>query len=225
MKRVVLFCGLFFINSVYAESSGPFYVKFDAGVSSPKYSIKHEDYYLNNNFSPKSFFGAGVGYSFSENISSDMVFTIRNRNTLKNYSSDAEDTRDITQSFYSKTLMLNTNYTFAPGNTFRPYLSAGLGVSYNTSGNYRAETLVKLDNSTTIETSPRSSKLRFAHSFGAGIKTKISDKSSIDFFYRYINLGKSSSVSITDETNGGTEFVTPGSLKSHDFGLSLTYKF
>jgi opacity protein-like surface antigen len=202
-------------------------MKFDAGVSSPKYSINNEVFYTSNILSPKAFFGAGIGYIFSENISSDLVFTIRNRNTLKNHSDDHEDTRDIKQTFSSKTLMFNTNYTFAPGNTFRPYVSAGLGLAYNTSGNYYGNTFYKTPTTpyNGIETSPHSSKLRFAHSFGAGIKTEITEKSSVDLFYRYMNLGSASPVSITDKTHSRTDLVNPGRLKSHDFGISFTYKF
>lgn len=126
----------------------------------------------------------------------------------------------------SQSLMANVYYDFKNTSDFTPYVSAGIGASFN-----------KLDVTeyqAVYATSANDKKTDFAWSVGVGVNYALDKDLDLDLGYRYVDLGKvnaSTLVAWNGSYDGVTSFVGAtasdyeAKLKSHDFSIGLRYKF
>jgi len=227
MKRTSILIALLFANTACGESRSPFYLKLNTGISEPSYSLKNEDFYPTKKLPRSGFVGGGVGYVFNDKISSDIMLTFRSPHKFSHYHSNSDRTQNTTQNFTSHTALANLYYTVYQHETWKPYISAGVGISKNRSGRYYSYD--EFDDSTTIQghANPKT-QLEFAWALGAGMQTQLSKNLSVDCFYKYSSLGKAPSIKISHDQTGEPErnyHIMPGMLNSHEIGLGLVWRF
>lgn len=122
----------------------------------------------------------------------------------------------------SVSAMLNGYYDF-PGQGWTPYLGVGIGTSQN-----KIDTLSFDDGLSFFGSVPGGSRSDFAWSFMAGAGIPLSYSTTLDFGYRYMDLGKVEIPSGAPVTIGGV--VTPpayggatGNLRAHEFTVGVRF--
>ena len=143
-------------------------------------------------------FGVAFGYQFNDNIRAELAVNNFNNFKYKNYNQlDDEDGNHQDNYFYQKissnSLFANFYYDVNKFEKFKPYLSIGVGVSQNKSGNFNRKAIDNgeiEDNHTLYQ---KSSKKQFAWNVGAGISYEVNNKVTLDLVnYKYYDLGKTS---------------------------------
>lgn len=224
---IILAASVFMCNSVNAEevkAKSPFYARIDAGLSQPNGKLDNNDIYYNERLLRSEFYGAGIGYIFNKNVRTDLILTGRT-----NYKFSYDGTNDdgdikANQQISSTTLMLNAYYNAPVNDIFSPYVNAGLGLSRISVGDYYAA----YNAGEYIHTADSSSSYNLAWNIGLGAQTKITNELSCDAFFRFIDMGKTKTQSISISNNGnniGSDDAAPFLLQSYETGISLIYKF
>ena len=117
------------------------------------------------------------------------------------------------------TAMLNFYKDFGNIRGFVPYVGAGIGVAYNRMGDISFTGNPNLTN-----VIHGNNDLSLAWSLMAGVGYQISDRTILDFGYRYINFG-----GIDSQRSDSGGFVDPAvklsDLSAHEFKVGLRYYF
>jgi opacity protein-like surface antigen len=117
------------------------------------------------------------------------------------------------------TLMFNGYYDLGSYRGFVPYLGAGVGLAYNQTGGVSFTGNPALIN--VIEGADRWS---MAWSLMAGVGYQISDRVTLDFGYRYFDMGKAES-GIIDTAGFTNPRVRIDDLAAHEFKVGLRFAF
>ena len=155
-----------------------------------------------------------LGYEISKNISAEILgqfsslkYTYHDNNHI-----DSQKMRSfaIFKNFYLKCPMANG---------FTPYITSGVGYTFNHSNNMKV-TQNSNDDTVKSHTIPGRSLNSFAWNIGFGTIAKINNIFAIDVGYRYISMGKMA-------VKKGSNESIPDTLKvkTHDILLGLTYHF
>lgn len=117
------------------------------------------------------------------------------------------------------TAMLNVYKDFGNFRGFVPYVGAGIGVAYNRLGDVSFTGNPNLTN-----VIHGNNDLSLAWSLMAGVGYQISDRTILDFGYRYIDFGR-----IESQQSDSAGFVNPAvklsDLSAHEFKVGLRYYF
>ncbi len=193
------------------------YVLIDLGVAYP--SKLSNDY---GNQKPKSsfYYGIGIGSNFNRFLKIDVTLSQMDKfkfsKPVMNVLTDGVAT-PVAQDFTSTLLMLNGSVNYKYGK-MSPYLTAGLGVSYNQAKKWVTSQVV-FDGA---------NYLRFAWDLGLGVDYKINKITSVNLGYKYFSLGKAqTAASATNVTNGQRSADVPFStnLKAQVISVGLKYSF
>jgi opacity protein-like surface antigen len=117
------------------------------------------------------------------------------------------------------TLMFNGYYDLGSYRGFVPYVGAGVGLAYNQTGGTSFTANPALTN--VIEGADRWS---LAWSLMAGMGYQVSDRMTLDFGYRYLDMGKAESGTI-DNLGITNPRVRIDDLAAHEFKIGLRYAF
>lgn len=187
MKK--LLCVALLVPSVAFAAAGKqatsegYYGRFDLGADFTK-SQKTQDMNFKANNAPVV--SGGIGYKFNEFFRTDINMQYRHLKTeIKdgNIASVGENNLNkITTS--ALTFMLNGTVDLPNRSIFTPYATAGFGMStikngkadYTKSGNFF--------------TRKGKGKTSLAWNAGFGVNTKIQENMSLDFGYKFVNIGK-----------------------------------
>ena len=180
-----------------------------------------------------------------QNVRFETEYSFRNKYTLSPYTEGvivngiivenhnehilSEQSQDVGDKIFdidikNQILMFNTYYDFKTNSKFTPYINAGLGISRT---KLRAFHFMNLgeDGRAIIE----DKSTNFAWAVGAGINYAVNDQASLDFNYRYVDLGDINGEKKYSFSNNTyyQQFKINNSLelKSHDFSIGLRYKF
>lgn len=174
MKK--LLCVALLVPSVAFAAAGKqapsegYYGRFDLGMDIRK-DNQISNAKIKDNKTPM--FGLGVGYQLNEYFSSDLNLQRRN------FKTEAKGSAGKLKN-PATTLMLNGNAQLPTGTIFTPYATAGIGYSH-----------IKNDSKTLEANSNKSKSSKgFAWNAGFGVKTKVQDNVSLDFGYKFVNVGK-----------------------------------
>lgn len=125
--------------------------------------------------------------------------------------------------------MVNGYYDFKNETNFMPYLTLGLGASfnkakstYNTAGIVNGSTVVNLNtNLAQKETT------NFAYKAGIGVRYSLNKLFDLDLRYQFVDLGKFTTSSGSTVIDGVTEQAAEQTvkLKSQEISLGIAYKF
>lgn len=166
------------------------------------------------------------GYAFeSLPVRTELEYTFRSKAKLDGIALPNSITTNA--DMRTQNLMANVYYDFRNSSSFTPYVSAGVGASFN-------KLNVSERDSSAVSGNASDKKTDFAWSLGLGVNYEINKNLDLDLAYRYMDLGKVDTTvayawagQYTGGTlfNGATVSDYEAKLKTHDFTVGLRYKF
>ncbi len=177
---------------------------------------------FNKEFDSAPFVGLGVGYQHSDKLRFDVTGEYRGRATFHGLDKNntAQSSNDYS-GFKSEWLFLaNAYFDFGDFHGVKPYVGAGAGVAEVTLSNFTDTN----ERTGGHHWAAENSEWNFAWALHAGLAYEVSDALTLDFGYRYLNLGDG--VTGTFQTYDGTASPGPLELKdivSHDIMVGLRW--
>jgi len=218
------------------EFAGGWYLRGDIGFSNQQVgSLFNENYSryasvenVDKGFDAAPFFGIGVGYNINDWLRADVTGEYRARANFHGLDIGTRPNGDIdpdryTASKYEWTFLLNGYIDLGTWYNFTPFVGAGAGFSRNTITNF-SDVNVRTGIGADTHSSD-ASKWNFAWALYAGVGYKVTRNVTIEFAYRYINLGDAVTgplVGYDGTTDTPLEFRH---LTSQDVRLGLRFNF
>ena len=229
---------------VIEEFSG-WYLRGDIGFSNQQVGSLFNANYANfasvtnidKGFDAAPIFGLGVGYYFNNWLRFDVTGEYRGKANFHGLDVGALGGGNFADDRYSAsksewTFLVNGYVDLGTWSNLTPFVGAGIGASYNTISNFG-------DISTCLNSggcagaggsdayAGSASKWNFAWALYAGIGYKVTKDVTIEFSYRYIDLGDAQTGSLT-AFDGGTCSCAPNPtefhhLTSNDFRLGVRF--
>jgi opacity protein-like surface antigen len=234
------------------EFGSSWYLRGDIGFSNQQVdSIWNSSYggfssvqNVDKGFDAAPFFGLGIGYNVNEWLRFDVTGEYRAKANFHGfdvgrlpdascnsgppcYASDR-----YTGSKSEWLFLLNGYVDLGTWSNFTPFVGAGVGVSRNTISNF-GDFSTCVDSSSCAATggsdayASSASKWQFAWALYAGIGYRITKNTTLEFAYRYVNLGNAESGDLTafDGTNNVNNPMEFRRLSSHDlkFGVRMNF--
>jgi opacity protein-like surface antigen len=214
------------------EVSG-WYLRGDIGFSNQNvgslfnqnYSGYSQGINTDKGFDSAPFFGLGIGYSFNNWLRFDLTGEYRGKANFHGFDRAFNGTwHDDTYSGSKSewTVLANGYVDLGTWNCLTPFVGAGVGFSRNTISSFRD-----------IGTSPVSdvygdtaSKWNFAWALYAGLGYQLTKNATIEFAYRYLDLGDATTGDMHNAAGTPDASYTPFSfnhLTSHDIKLGLRF--
>lgn len=212
------------LTALYAtakQNNKSLYVKAQAGISMPANKFTKFIFELNPTQKPRDalIYNIALGYVVNNIFRADLSINHK-KIVYKRY--DGRRTFDnrldviLHQKIRTYTGFINGYFDF-PTKVIRPYLTAGIGYSYNTSstiydtGNYIPGVTVY----------PGARRGDFAWNAGAGIRYAINDRFNLSIAYIYADLGYTT---VRGELgDAGDPDKTSNALKSHDIMVGIMF--
>jgi len=163
-------------------------------------------------------FGAGVGCARSNGIRYEMLYTYHGDNEWSGIPAPPDP---IFADIESHSLMANLYYDFDMGRRFKPYVGAGIGVAYHDMS--ALDCAPAIPGVCTPGNFQRGGEhVTFAWSVMTGVGFEVSDRTTIDVGYRYMDLGhvESNSVDITGFAN---PTHTDEDITSHEIKFGVRF--
>ena len=181
------------------------------------------------NFESGMLFGIGIGYQFNHWLRFDITTEYRGetgfhgldtwtdssgRSRFNNYTAKKSEWLTLANVYAD----LGTWYSFTP------FVGVGIGMSRNTIHSFR-DTGIDPFNSPTLAYADAASKWNFAWALHAGVGYKITPNATIEFAYRYVDLGNALSGDIVtyDGLNSTNNPMHFRGITSHDFKLGVRW--
>jgi len=186
------------------------------------------------NFDSSSFFGLGVGYQFNHWLRADVTGEFRSKahfhGQIVDKSGGITLPDDFTASKSEWLFLANAYVDLGTWWCVTPFVGAGIGTSRNTIHNFMdtGATMSGTGGIPIISTTyfNDASKWNFAWALYAGMAYQVTPAFTIEFAYRYVNLGKATTG--TPHAFDGTVIPTSpfvfDTLTSNDFMLGLRWR-
>ncbi|MDO8876318.1 MAG: porin family protein [Pseudolabrys sp.] len=214
------------------EEFSSWYLRGDIGFSNQSVrSISNRNYAnydsvvnIDRSFDAAPLFGIGIGYYFNDWLRLDITGEYRGRANFHGLDigyNPAPNDDVYTGSKSELTFMANAYFDLGTWYNFTPFVGAGVGISRNTISSFR-DTSASFNSTAYADAA---SKWSFAWAVHAGVGYKLTKNATIEFAYRYIDLGNAESGNITNYvgvTGGPYEFKR---LTSHDLKVGLRFNF
>jgi len=155
MNKIILSV-IYFATSILAQNN--FYLTSNAGLN-----LAYPKAPINNVWGLSYNLGIGIGYNFTEVFSTEIVYQY-NKHKLSTISYDGYSDYQ-----FINTILVRGNYIISNFNSFKPYLSLGIGIS-------------------SIELNSKKSNDILSIFPGVGLKFEISRSFGIKFFIEYAQL-------------------------------------
>ncbi len=180
----------------------------------------------NLGFEASGFGGLGFGSKVSDHFRWDVTGEYRNRATFHGFDSyegpGFSGTNDYEATLKSWAMLANFYWDIICWNGLTPYVGGGVGFSRNYIGNFTDINVPNLGAAyanTNVTT-------EFAWAIHAGLAFEVNDRVTLDFAYRYINLGDAMSDTVIAYDGSGTaEGLEFEDIDSHDIMLGVRWKF
>ena len=183
-------------------------------------------------FDSAPIFGLGIGYNFNDWLRFDLTGEYRGRANFHGseiYAGAPSNSTDEYSGSKSEWLFLLNGYVdLGTWNKVTPFVGAGVGMSRNTIHNFQdvCHACGGDPANNGISFASDASKWNFAWALHAGLAYKVSKNFTIEFAYRYLDMGKAETGTFVSYDGA---FVTPAStfdrLTSHDLKLGLRFNF
>ncbi len=230
---------------VVIEEYSNWYLRGDIGFSNQSVGSLFNSNYANfqsvtnvdKSFDAAPFFGIGIGYNFNDWLRFDVTGEYRANANFHGLdighitSTRAADDR-YTASKSELTFLFNGYVDLGTWQSFTPFVGAGVGFSRNTIKNFGDVSVCVnsascAGNGGSDAFADTASKWNFAWALYAGVGYKVTKNVTVEFAYRYIDLGNAQSGDLigfdgTNNFNNPTEFRH---LTSHDLKLGLRFNF
>jgi opacity protein-like surface antigen len=155
MKNVI-FVIIFCSASIFAQNN--FYLSSNAGLN-----LSYPKAPFNNIWGLSYNLGIGIGYNFTEDLSTEIIYQY-NKHQLSTFSYEGNSNYQFINSY-----LMRWNYILSNINSFKPYISLGIGIS-------------------SLELNSKKSSNILSLFPGVGLKYDISKNIGIKFFIEYAQL-------------------------------------
>lgn len=189
---LLLFMIIFISNQDLNAASNDVYFRADFGI--PYYNKLSKDYYKSR-LHRGQFFNVGLGYKFENKIRADITLSrLNNAKFSYNYSSKRKNYSSYSHFNVNSTVaMANIYYDLLNKDHFNIYIGSGVGASHNSVSSNLMD--IKSTGSTAANPvfkryNQSNKNYSFAYAVTIGTFFKITKSSSIDFGYKYYDLGK-----------------------------------
>jgi opacity protein-like surface antigen len=219
----------------YEEFAKGWYLRGDIGMSNQKVDSLFNALYdtvdrvetVHKEFDSAPFFGLGIGYQFNHWFRADLTGEYRGGATFHGYdivTAGGSMFTDEYRAIKSEWLVLANIYAdLGTWGGFTPFLGLGIGGSRNTISSF-------IDVCTTcpgggVAHGPTATKTNFAWAFHAGLGYKVTNNVTIEFAYRYVDLGDALSGDLQTYL-GGNSVNNPmhfRNITSHDFKFGVRW--
>lgn len=202
-----------------ANATAKNYVRLEGGYAFP--TALSGSYNNFNRMTPESSFIAGLsaGRDANEYVALELSYNYFNRFDFDKQVKSAVGVFEKTRtSFSANTIMSNIKLTPCHKYKVRPFITAGVGISFNEMDDYvRAGSV-----------NPGKTVTSAAYNAGTGLDFELGDSLNVSLAYKYFHLGKFNSNPLlydlgTNQVNGYGAAETK--LKVHSVILGLSYKF
>jgi opacity protein-like surface antigen len=180
-------------------------------------------------FDASPLFGLGIGYYYNDWLRFDVTGEYRSKANFHGTQVITSDGGTITDEYSgSKSewlFLLNAYVDLGTWNGFTPFVGAGIGTSRNTIHSFRDVCTVCAGGG--VAFGDDESKWNLAWALHAGVAYKVSTNFTVEFAYRYVNLGDAASGDLYTYL-GGNAINNPMEFKhltSHDFKVGLRFNF
>jgi opacity protein-like surface antigen len=215
------------------------YLRGDIGMSNQQVKSLNNALYstaasvtnVHKDFDSAPFFGLGVGYQFNHWFRVDVTGEYRGKANFHGLdivrTTGGLTLTDDYRASKSEWLVLANIYAdLGTWYSFTPFVGAGIGASYNTISNF-TDTCATVSGCPggSVATGDTASKWNFAWALHAGVSYKVNSQLSIEFAYRYVNLGdaKSGDLITFDGTNNINNPMEFNKITSHDLKLGVRW--
>lgn len=205
---------------LHAEEISAWYIRVDGGISDaldPKLKIPSGPFPAD--LGNSALFGAGFGYAFVPGLRIDATFLYR---PSFQQISGSSQTPQGKADFRSYTTLASGYLDLITIYRVSPYIGGGLGFAHN---DLKEITIRSLDGSLLARIQGKS-KTNLAWQLCAGMNVQLTNSFLIDAGYHFLNAGDYESQDRLVFVDGSTKSsMNRGSLRSHEFILSLQYAF
>lgn len=169
-------------------------------------------------------FGLALGYRFNDNLRTEFAYNHFHNLKYRNYN-QYDDVSAVVDYYYKQKIYIDTLFTnfyfdINKFEKFTPYISMGIGVSRNKTGDFNIISIVKNGDSKETVFSKKKSKNKIAFNVGAGVSYELNKNITLDLInYKYYELGKMS----TAKDEEGEAFENR--LKMHSITTGIRIKF
>ena len=190
---------------------------------------------INKGFDSAPFGGVGVGYKFNEWLRADLTGEYRGRSNFHGLDTYADPFSTSGSGFganqYSGSKsewvgLANLYFDLGTWYGFTPFIGAGVGFAHNTIHDFVDVNPVVSPGNVQYGARDRS-ETNFAWALHAGVSYAVSPNFSIEFAYRYLNLGDARTDTLAYYANP-VETIRPirfRDLDSHDFKVGFRWTF
>ena len=189
---------------------------------------------LNSEFDSGGLAGGAIGYRFNEWFRADISAEYRMRvsyDGLDRFDADGNGsfanavdyTNHYTADKSEFLVMANAFFDLGTYHGITPYVGAGLGVSYTMINNF-TDTNVR---NNAIFYAEDNGEWSFAWALHAGLGYEVNDRVTLDFGYRYLDLGDGAAGDLVgfDGNNPSVDLTDFKGLTSHDVTLGFRWNF
>jgi opacity protein-like surface antigen len=184
---------------------------------------------INKSFDAAPLFGLGVGYYFNHWLRFDVTGEYRANANFHGYdigvlgAASAPDRYTGSKSEW--TFMFNGYVDFGTWWNITPFIGAGVGISRNTISNFGDVSINTIAGTTSDAYGDTASKWNFAWALHAGLAYQLSRNVTLEFAYRYIDLGDAQSGDLIgyDGTNTIDNPMEFHHLTSHDLKFGVRW--
>jgi len=223
---------------VQEEFASSWYLRGDIGVSSQRvdhlsnanYALYDSIVNVQKDFDAAPFFGIGVGYNFNSWFRVDATAEYRAKANFHGFDVGRKDGSfaddRYTASKSELTFLFNAYVDLGTWNCFTPFVGAGIGVSRNTISNFADLSVHTIAGTTSDLFSPDTSKWSFAWALYAGVGYAVTKNVTIEFAYRYLDLGDAMTGNLIAFDGSHDVSFTPytfNKLTSHDLKLGVRF--
>jgi opacity protein-like surface antigen len=188
---------------------------------------------IDKSFDAAPFFGVGVGYYFNDWLRFDVTGEYRGKANFHGLdighinATDSADDR-YTGSKSELTFLLNGYVDLGTWSRLTPFVGAGIGYSRNTISNFGdisacVNSASCAANGGSDAFGDTASKWSFAWALYAGLGYKVTKNVTVEFAYRYIDLGDAQTGNVSSFTGACCAIYSFHHLTSNDFRLGLRF--
>jgi len=187
---------------------------------------------LSQTFDSSGFAGIGIGYRATKWLRLDVTGEYRGKATLNGlfYTyyplTSVLGTFEYTASLKSQVWLANVYGDIGHWHGFTPYVGGGIGFAQNTMGDFSdlgVNTVVAAPGY--VASASAKSESNFAWALHAGVAYDVTPDFTVDFAYRFLNLGQAQSGLVQDSTGNSHPSFHFDDLRSNDLMLGFRCKF
>lgn len=221
---------------VEVQAFGGWYLRGDIGVSTQKVDdvvyrpvpVGTRVELLDDGFTSAGFFVLGAGYRFNNWFRLDATGEYRapaRFSALDRYDTFSDGTWDGTNEYHLlKTEyvgLLNAYLDLGTWHGISPFIGAGIGFAHVMLSDFRDVNVPNLG----VAYAPDTASTNFAWALYAGVGYEVNERLSLEFAYRYLNMGDAEAGNLATYTGVNTivDSTTLENLHSHDWKIGMRW--